>query len=370
LQITGEFDATYLNVATGSTIPGTEKHCSFAVLWSADQFRISVTNLTAVTNLENPNQWEEVYCDSTNTYIRTFYLGRYDKPAPESNAVYVSISPFPLYLPSVWNAVDMFVPWIAFAASSKVVAARKLGEIPLPWREPRVDPQAFGYQWVIKPSPSGEFAEDIRVFRSRSLDLNNQQELFRPEINYPQSMEVRTRMLRRLAARRLVPDGFLTAHYACTNWLWTNGVAVPGNSQLEIYAYHRQYSNSPSFRSQIYIKSVKPLGIDGNLLTTSIAKTYVDDYRLRQTNKTHLFQAGRYWLKPGETWKATNDAALLAQAADWFAHGHGYDEFPARRNILAWLLFVAFFCPPLIVIMLNRRNETEKKPNQFKHYEK
>lgn len=345
IQVSGTYQGQIYIRKTGS-YTNSDLRVGFVAFISKDARRI------CATNLDDPASWGEVACDGTNTYTRVPYGNHFATSSPQSNAIFSTISPSPLYSPCFSDLVRIYIPWLTFGFNPSKMVSNSEGvfDIPLPWYIPRVSLAAYGYKWMIRPSDDQSFLASCEVVRDPSLDLDYESELHRFEFDNPLSLEDLARCRDMIGVRKFVPKNFVDTRYSCTKWFSTNGVSVPSASKTELFRAGQKTSD-PMFVVNLTVSSVVLIDdpADG-LVPKSDVANYVWDYRYRKTNTTHKFQFAKYTLGPGESWKPADDPAILAEANNFLESGRKFGYFSVRDYLfgtqrrtkitLAWLLLI------------------------------
>jgi thiol-disulfide isomerase/thioredoxin len=231
---------------------------------------------------------------------------------------------------------------MTYGWSSRSFLTNQIGfvEMPLPWTVVRDNPNAFGFKWLIHPSEDGKFLEDFEVLREEALDLPQREEFLRPEMDYPETLESYRDHINELRGRKASPQGYLRARYKCEEWYRSNNLAIPKASKLEVYE-EPAYGSLPARVVTLAITDVTIRAGMGRVLPEITSDTAVADYRYKRANQTRIFKCAEYTLRPGDSWRAADDPALLAKASDWLKNGKGYGHFEEdaetlNRNAPAW----------------------------------
>jgi hypothetical protein len=353
LELGGKYETSNCNVSNGQPIQVTAQHFSFAVVLSSNAWSI------AVTNLNDSSQWEQLVFDSTNTYALTSYTNHFG--AISTNTLFAAITPSGVYKPAVNSFVHVYVPWLAFGLSPDTIERTPKGSLPLPWLVARLNPGAFGYEWIATASADRRLTKDLQIVRSTSLDLpDEKQELLRHDMDYPLTLADRRYYIDQLRTRRFTRNGFVAAKYSCTNWLETNNVSVPMLAQFKCYTYHPKRTLEPFFQATLQTTRVIVHDHALAVLPTPMEPVQVHDYRYKTSNATRIYAFADYALRAGAPWKPDDDPFLLSQAANWLQRGPRYDAFSMRKNLVAWLVLMAVMMPPLIALLIRKKNQTKK----------
>ena len=363
IEIHGTYSATRYNPRTGEIYQppqdgGISREAEFVAILSEKQVRISVTNRMDST------WWAKFVFDGTNSYTMTSY----DSHAFLTNSLkpnisaYAAVSPSSYLISAVEDKLGLTVPWLTYGLWPSLVTSNQSGivEIPLPWLASRQDLFAFGYRWNITPSADGRFVDHLAAIRDQSLDLSDDEELLRPEIRYPTgNLGLRNWLLQKVRIRREIPTGFPGGRYACTKWYQTNGISIPLESDFKYY--WKGYPDKPCYEA--ILKATEIILYDApqeNLLEKSSMPTLVQDYRYRQVQMPRIYEWAEYTNKPGDSFKPTNDPALLARTELYFKKGPRYDYYgPNYRRVVAITLLVTLLVPLPIMLLwrLKKRNK-------------
>jgi hypothetical protein len=362
IEIQGYYVSKSMNFENRQEIKGTERLYSFAAELSGDSWKISAkgpdnheTNGTVTS--------EMLTYDGTNTYYSTQYTNCFVKQPSDSNDLFTTISPSAIFNVEVDIHTEIYVPWIAFALTPNTVENYPNQAIPLPWHHPRTNPKAFGFQWDTTPSTDGRFIKNCKIIRRHSLDLKDNAELLRPEIDYPVTQQENIQYLEGLELRKQVPESYLEAGYICDNWLLTNKMMIPKTATFYRSMYnpsprYLRYTNSPIFVVSLEITNVifrKP----APLLKNPAASTLVYDYRYRTSNIERGFWSAAYVLDSNEAWKSDKDPAILKEASDWLKNGRKYKDFPGKHNYISYIV-VLLLCLPVVIFLLGKSKQDNK----------
>lgn len=361
VQVSGEIDSAHYNPYSHKIFTNTDIQAEFTADLSGENWDIAITN-------KNDNRWwARMFFDGTNIYTFEPRNGNlYRGQLPNSNEVFATITPSPVYSSVDEDDLGISLAWAAYGFSPIAAVTNKHGvvELPLNWLYSRVSPYAHGYKWQLGDWVSGRFIDSFEVVYDHTLDLDQKSELLRWNMDYPGTLPEYNDRVKNLSARmREVPNGFVEARYRCTEWLHTNSITIPAAAELEWYWYYPP-SIAEKFEYRATLK-VTGIGFAGmpELLAPPNEVTYVHDYRFKRANEHRIFKYGDYQLQAGDAWKAGDDPALLAKADDWLKHGRKYDDFgfafgvPAR-TVVTWLFLVITLIP--VVAVLWYRTKTNK----------
>jgi hypothetical protein len=189
---------------------------------------------------------------------------------------------------------------------------------------------------------------------------DEKQELLRHDMDYPLTLADRRYYIDQLRTRRFTRNGFVAAKYSCTRWLETNNVSVPMLAQFKCYTYHPKRTLEPFFQATLRTTRVFVHDHALAVLPTPMEPVQVHDYRYKTSNATRIYAFADYALRAGAPWKPDDDPFLLSQATDWLQRGPRYDAFSMRKNLIAWLVLMAVIMPPLITLLIRKKNQTKK----------
>lgn len=361
IEIHGEYHASRYNPKSQQPYTNSFIHVSFVVTLSDPYWSI------AATNIDNPSRWSRLVFDGTNTYHFNPYEGFFVHSASQSDLMFVSISPGPLYQPAVNDELSLTIPWLTYCLTPGHLVTNEMGivAIPLPWYVPRLAPKAFGYRWVATAAPNESFLTSCDVIRDTRLDLKVEDELIRPGLDYADTVEDQNHHKRSLQARLATPNGFLTARYECLGWFRTNGLRLPLCSRFRYYMpaprTPKPTSWGAAYQGELHATSFRMQeGVKNNLADGPESSTLVYDYRYTRRSPKRIFRFAEYTLHAGEHWKTDADPQLLALIEHYLKHGPRYDSvgWPRFRNVLSWLLLAAI--PVLSVTTLMRKTRKAK----------
>src|SRR5262249_38713408 len=124
--------------------------------------------------------------------------------------------------------------WLTYGLSPQWAKPDEHGLVAIPLAPARTHPGAYGYRWEIDPSPDGRFAGSCRVIRDSGLDLSDEEELRRPELDYPETSESLKEYKDLLRDRKRYPNVYVKLRYDCSEFRGTNGMALPVASKVEV----------------------------------------------------------------------------------------------------------------------------------------
>lgn len=360
IEIHGEYHASHYNPKTQQPYTNSIIHVAFTVTLSGSYWSI------AATNIDNPSRWSRLVFDGTNTYHFNPYEGFFVHPAPQSNMMFVSISPGPLYQPAVNDELSLTIPWLTYCLSPNHLVTNELGivAIPLPWYVPRLAPKAFGYRWVATATASEPFLTRCDVIRDVRLDLKEKDELIRPGLDYADTVEDQNHQKRSLQFRLATPDGFLAARYECLDWFRTNELRLPLRSRFSYYIPAPRTAKpipwGAAYQGELRATSFYMLKEMKNILSTGPECTaLINDYRYTRRSPKRIFRFAEYTLHTGEQWKTDADPQLLAAVEEHIRHGPRFDSvgWPRFRNILSWLVLAAIPALSVIAMILRKTHK-------------
>ncbi|MCP5518227.1 MAG: hypothetical protein H7A45_13315 [Verrucomicrobiales bacterium] len=282
--------------------------------------------------------------------------GRIATNAPQG---LVTSSPYPIP-PGSGLIGDPLVP-ITYGWSPATFVTNETGVVvmPVPWTVVRRNPEVWGYRWVLGEWESGRFLRRFEVVRDPALDLGDKEELFRFELDYPETLADYSKRLSTLEFRRTTPEGWVRARYQVTDWFQTNSLTIPLASQLEVS------STAPEAKWPARIFRLKGTAVQVTAGSSSRprieAETRVADYRYKRWNRKRIFKYAEYALQPGESWPSARDPRLLAIADDWLKNGPEYTHFgDAKRRSFKWLAVGLLVIPGMLVAFSTRRQHLQK----------
>ncbi len=349
LEIYGVYQVVRYNARKATVYSNETLNASFRAIISRNGWKIDATNL------DDRASWNEIIYDGTNTYTFTPYAGHFVNPASQTNLVFCTISPGPIYVSPVSDLVDSYIPWITYCVSPRNIKEAEDSpiEIPNPWALSRLSLGAYGYNWIMKPSVDGWFIKSCRVVRDTSLDFSLKKELLQPQIDYPDTLADFNRVRSDYQADlKGVPNGFVAMYYEVNVWLKTNNLAVPEASAFEFYV--PPYPISPLAVVNLSANSIIVRPGREKLLPLPSDPTLVHDYRYKARNGPRMFPYATYTLQAGSSWKTTNDPTILAQETYQLEYGRKFADF-GYKNVLIWLLMMVLITTSIIVWRYKKR---------------
>ena len=360
IEVSGELNLTVFNPRTGAPYTNQWAQSSFTATFSGENWKICATNLL------NKKWWTEIVWDGTNIYTMEPFGGSYYFNIPPLSTNFVTIRGSQVFEIGRDDPLGITALWVAYGLSPQSVMPNKTGmrEIGLPWEYPRRNPNAYGYNWIMTPSPDGRFLEDCKMVRERSLDLSEKEEPLRKEIDYPVGTQERNHFKVGMVIRRGIPSDFMAGRYHCEEWCHTNGMTIPMTSKLVIYYGPTNFYVHPYKTAEIKVAAVNVRDETEKVLPPVAAATKVEDYRYKRMNNTRVFRYAEYTLNAGDFWKSGNDPELLAQADFGLKHGPRLGELGVvSRNVVAWVLLALGIIPPIVIIsvMLRQKRNTNQQ---------
>jgi hypothetical protein len=351
IEVIGEYDAANYNPASQAheRYQGTEVHATFVAEISEHGWLISVSNI------DNGNV-SQLWFDGTNT----FTLNKMELGISSDKQLVATVSPSKYYIPGNEDFIDISFPWLVYGLSPEIISSSP--NIPLPWLVPRYHPDAFGYKWIFSPSSDGRFVARCEVVRDQTLDLTNkEEEMLRPDLIYPDTVMQRDSYIIGINSWKDIPSGFVAADYKCEKWQQTNGWSIPIVATARYYWPDFKLYTNAWFEGHLNANKIIAYDYPVNLpKPTSAIK--VMDFRYREFNGTRLYRGARYTLKAGDSWKSSNDPALLAEAKNYLKHGPRYDALSIRpmQRIIIWLVFWALLLIPCAVVLYSKYKQKNK----------
>jgi hypothetical protein len=367
IEVIGTVDLQDYNPNTGQ--PHKDQHSlnTFAVTLSGDKFRICITN----------NDWPQwaaqVNFDGTNTYTILPFSNALHPPfgaqksntnPPPTDLQRVIIEPSSRFIQRDTENLGLSMTWLTYCFSCQWSPTNSAGliELSLPLSGARRQLGAFGYKWVIVPSEGGRFVNKCDVVRDKSLDLGKEEELLRPEFDYPETLTEYNENVFDLTDRYQIASGLVKSRYRCLDLLGTNGIVIPIQSTFESFINPVSPDSSHRPFRIIKLKATTINVRDGveNLLPRVSTLTAVEDYRYKRADKVRIFKYAEYKLNPGDPWKSSHDPELLAQAVDWMQHGRKFKHFANQSKVLTTWLVLLFLIGPLIIAWCVSRKHNKK----------
>lgn len=356
IEVRGQVYAEKHNPKTGEVYSKSKSHGNFQAVICGDLWRFSVTNV------DDGSFWSEVVYDGTNTYV-IVPAGQYYQHgvAGDKSLNTARVIPSADFLPIGRDDFGLTIGWLTYGLSPRTVEKKKgkngAFEIPLPWETRMV---SFGFKWSFEFDNTARFLKTASAVRDHQLDINQKDEILRPEIRYPEDLSARNEYMVAVGIRKAIPTGFVGGRYSCKEWKkMENGNLIPASSELETFD-----SPFPHPSGKMRLKADEISIKDGNqeVLPKVEVRTSIDDYRCRKVGSDRILSYGKYTLQPGETWKKNGDAFLAKITEEEFKDGTKLDFTTRSRNILAWML-LAVLCGP-VAFMLWKKTTTKPRNNR------
>lgn len=348
IEVAGVYNVQHVNPLSGALY--STNQISFTYKVSGNAWSIFATN-TVVSR-----DWEGLIWDGANQ----FWMRPNEGDRANEFPLRASVSSRQPFSRDANDLIDFDLIWVAYGLNPQSFPPNSKGirEIPLPWCESHQSPSGYGYEWKITPSDDGRFAAAFRILRNTNLDLSLEGELLRPDMNYPESLQMRNMVINSLSTRKQTePDGFLNAEYKCSKWFSTNGVTLPLECEEKRYLFRspkKQYEH-PLFIGHVIASSLTVTEEAQGLLIDPPAKAAVLDYRYRKVMENGVYTRAAYSLNPGEKWKSADDPQILRNVR---FQGFSRHHYLTARNLLPWIiLLIAVFPLCFIVFKQIRQNK-------------
>ena len=359
LRVWGTVSLREFNPRTGEPYPQQQWHNTFVVtLWER-------TWEVRVTNQHRAHWWGVRAFDGTNSYALrpaggAFVAGHPEQPATNRAQATVIRSPYPVPLGSVLGEAMVS---LTYGWSPETFQTNRAGDVvmPIPWTVVRRNPDAWGFRWKVFGWEDGRFLRAFDVVRDSRLDLPTRQELFRWEIDYPDTLADYNAYLSALNARKSRPDGSLRGRYAVTEWYRAEGRTFPRAARLEVFSI--MDTNHPSRIFELEAAGFEGLKSPPVTPPAIAVSTQVSDYRYKRWNSRRIYKFAPYTLEPGESWPGDRDSALLAAAEDWLKRGRPFTRFADdHKRWFAWMLLGLVLGPMVIWgVRRKRQNKPQSK---------
>jgi len=363
IEIRGNLSAVDYNPHTGQPHANKTAHSTFVATIRENSWSVFVTNVERGFTF-----WSARFWDGTNTYVLRPQGGSFNYTnAPHSDLQMATISPSTAAIAVDGDPLGAGFASLTFGLSPRSFRTNEAGliEMPIPWTVVRDNPGAFGFRWEIHASAGGRFLKEATVTRDRTLDLPNEEEFRRPEVDYPETLRHYNAFLGELLIRRLGPSNYVRGHYECMEWYRTNGVELPKVSMLKVYV--PPTTNGGFLPARIFSLEATEFSLrsgNGGLLPEIAKDTAVADYRYKRASEQRIFKYAEYTLKPGESWKPAGEPVLTAKADAWLKHGRKLMDFADNgKRWVTWLLLVLLLAPA-VVILLKASNQKKTSLNQ------
>lgn len=364
IHIEGTIDWQDYAPGTGQPTPQYHAHHKFAATISGDGWKL------CVTNINRPRWWAEIVYDGTNTYViqpesKYGFLAKGADQIPLTNSQTAMIENSPGF-PHALDEMNATIGWFTYGLSPRTVRTNRAGliDMPTPTTSARDNLRSYGYKWLIEFTEDGRFVSHCEIVRDKTLDLSDNEELLRPEFDYPETLQDYNEDLMTLGLRRATPDGFIKNRYITTEWFHTNGLTIPLASKLEGYWWDPKNGALPH---PWHIFDLRATSItlskgDENVLPEITMPTQVQDYRYKKANESRIFKYAQYKLGAGDFWKSDNDPTILAQVGDYLKHGRKYATYANNeKHWVAWLLLVTTLAPLVILSIVYLKNKPKKQ---------
>lgn len=343
---------TVRRVFSSGRQPTVEKECLFTFRGSADG-AWSLESTNSVSRIV----WSKAYFDGISLYFlqpSAGGAGTNGTILADTNLVLASISQGPLILLPHDDYCEVSSLWLTFcsAAAYKALGLHDYTSTwPIPMWHARVSPRAWGFRWRFGSLLSSDyffhFFQTLRVVRDTSLDLRSfEQDLRRPEVIYPR--DSRSRELARggrdsLQAYTNVSMG-LTMAVEESNMI--SGMSYPRTARVRLYGGGPK--NRPYLEILIVTANASVTDSAAIAVSPTAVRTGVTDYRYGRKNDKRQYVAATYSLRPGQSWRPTNDPKLLARAESYMARGPTLDSYRINvRHYIVWCALCVVIALPI-----------------------
>jgi hypothetical protein len=362
VEVLGGVELQDYNPRTGSLYTNQHARSTFAVTLSGKAWRV------CITNSDWPRWSAQLVFDGTNTYtilpfstaLHIPFGGFSGTPASASDRQAVSIEPSPRFIQEGTENMGLSLLWITYGFPCD--STNKAAPLEVPLSGARHHLASFGYRWNVFTQKGGRFVERCDMVRDTTLDLSLKNELFRRELDYPETLVAYNQHRLELASRSQLPSGFVKARYRCCDVFETNGISIPVRSTYEVFDFNFASPSKPSRPSRVIALKTTAVNLRQGtecLLPVVSATTQVKDYRYKETDRVRMFKYAEYTLNPGDAWRSGSDPEILARVTDWMKHGPKLHRFGANyRTWTAWAVLLVLALP--LVFTLFRRKEEAK----------
>jgi hypothetical protein len=329
----------------------------FAVTLSGTAWSIAATNSIDAT------KWDVVVFDGTNT--TTFSPTKEVKwlQLPDREGLeFVSISSSKIYDNLVDSVLMIYIPWMVYGVCPANITPNKAGlvDIPLPWKVPRYYLTAYGYKWIIEPTPDNRFISTCNVVRDSSLDCPNElDECLRYGFDCPTNLSRFRDKCGIIKYRKEIQDGFVDATYSCTEFTNVEGTTIPKEATMMRYVHRNDGSSGNYIKASLSGSSFIIRQNLVSLLPTRTGPVYVQDYRYKKERERRIFPYANYILEPSDTWKSADDPALIKKRDDYLKTGRQFDDFgfvakwytlsPALKSVVRCIFLAVLLMPVCIM---------------------
>lgn len=360
LQVWGTVTERDYNPRTGEPYTNQVWQNTFLVTLAGEAWDVRVTNQ------HHPHWWARQSFDGTNSYALRPARGVFVSEAsyqPSTNLATASLIRSPYPVPVSAGVLGDAMVSLTYGWSPATFRTNQAGMVvvPIPWTSVRNNPGAWGYQWRVHGWQDGRFLRGVDVVRDSKLDEPTSRELFRMEMDYPETRADYNAYQNVLVHRKSEPDGSLRGRYTVTGWFQARGVTFPRSSRLEVF--HATPTNWPARVFELEASGFQFLDEAPQLIPEVAVPTEVADYRYKRWNSRRIFKYATYTLELGESWPGDQEPALLAAAEDWLKRGRPFTRFADdRKRWVAWLLLGLVLSPMVIWGMrLKRQNKPPSK---------
>lgn len=259
--------------------------------------------------------------------------------------------------------VDTHIPWIAYCLQPSDITPH-MHTPGVNWRN---NVNTYGWRWTnVVASPDGRFLQDFIIVRDTSVDFSDQHELLRTNLEYPRTIDNLQNQNRYLAYRNSIPDGWVTATYACKQWCKTNGYTIPLSVEVTNYVY----SGGRTLITSSRIIQADTIGFSEEKTASApplAEKSYIRDYRYTRRDDNRMFPYAEY--VGSGSWKPDNDPELLAQANRYMKYGPKFGGFgvvskvfspQGGRLIVIWLSLLLVNTIVIVILVRNKLKKTKK----------
>lgn len=262
---------------------------------------------------------------------------------------FVAPGPFPSYL-----EYNPRMVWLTFC-SFPYFESLKTNVMGLPWLNEKFELLAYGFRFeadFLDEKPHSP--KNIAFIRAVGLDLLDENEIERPDLEYTREKALReTRLQHVWARKKLWPDGFHAGIFSTHDFASYGGYSLPHRSECK--TYYPLKTNEPNRIFTCSITNVFPLTEITAFQPPVRDLLGVLDARFVKADRQRVVDHINYELREGESWRSMDDPTLQTGFSSVFAQAKRFS--PTKQRLVKYSLVVAClvfaFILPLLLLKRN-----------------
>lgn len=304
----------FVTETNGTVTPQWDKRFSFIVSISKDgRWAIQVNSLQEKDTIYLTFDGEDTYFVRYQEKILGITNGTVSvvavKPIDQQvSTAYISSGNYPFVPYDEEERGNLL--WLVYG-SGNYIHNLKTNTMPLPWATPRWTPLAYGFRFEDElTSTSPYFPHYLKFIRDSKLDLKDDEEMNRPELDGKGPDWISHLMSELQERKNKFPDGYVRAELKVSDFTNYSGMELPIAFIFE--ANVPVFNNAATLSSHTTgkVTNVDDLDPNESFYPPILGTLSVGDSRFRYQDQTHKLDVINYGLRVGEKWKQKSDPIL------------------------------------------------------------